>query len=192
MIRLTFAGLSKACVIVVFSGLMSANAKDQPIENRGIFSIEVGALVVLGADFQIYYRREGEPLLFGFRYLETEDDFVNEAYLGLPGDDSDKEFITRSGPFIRYLFSPEANESYYLSAALFKTTEKIECGAVSNEDSATSPYFGGGYMGWADQTVSYNIGFMLAPSANLEVDAGGCESESDGGFDLSLGLALNF
>ncbi|MEM7565377.1 MAG: hypothetical protein AAF353_20430 [Pseudomonadota bacterium] len=192
--RFISAGLKRQLSFLVFTSLINFNvlAEDQESIGAGKFSFEVGALILLGTDIQLYYRREGNPLILGYRYLETEDDFVDEAAFGFPSDNSDKEFITRTGPFFRYLVSPNQRESYYFSAALFKTTEKVECGAFTDEDSATSPYIGGGYMGWLDQSVSYNIGFLFAPGEKLEVNAGGCESESSGNFDLSLGLALNF
>ena len=183
-------------VIIAFLGcfliMNSANAQ-QSSEVTQVFGeivIEVGVFIFLGSDFQVSYRPEDSPWMYGYRYLKTEDDFFDEAAFGLPGNDSDREIISKSGPFVRYLINPESRETYYLSGALFKSTQRLECDSVTSEDSASSLYFGGGLMGWWNQAISYNVGILMAPGEDLITNTGTCASESEGGFDLSLSLVF--
>ncbi len=66
------------------------------------------------------------------------------------------------------------------------------CGAATDEDSANSIYFGGGFMGRRDQTIGYNIGILIAPGESLETNTPSCSSESEGGFDINLSLVFKF
>lgn len=150
----------------------------------GETGFEIGALALLGADFSVYHRPAGSPWLFGYRYLRTRDDFV-----AIDFDDSDKEEISIAGPFARYLFSP-GKDTYYLSGGFFKMTQRVECRLGSDEDSATSLFVGGGFMGWRHQAISYNIGFLFAPGVSLEVDTGDCSSKGSG-FDINASFTIS-
>lgn len=149
----------------------------------GETGFELGALLLLGADISVYHRPAGSPWLFGFRYLETEDDFVTIDF-----DDSDKEETRISGPFARYLFTP-GKDTYYLGGGIFEITQRVECPLGSDEDSATGLFVGGGYMGGRRGAVGYNIGLLFAPGLSLEVDTGDCTSEG-GAFDVNASLMI--
>jgi len=177
-----------------FSMMSSADAQQSGEASPGIgeFGIEIGAFIFLGSDFQVFYRPKDSQWVFGYRRLETEEDFFDEAAFGFAGDDSDTETLSKSGPFLRYLFDPERPDTYYLSGALFKSTQKIECGAATDEDSANSIYLGGGFMGRRDQTIGYNFGILIAPGETLETNTPLCSIESEGGFDINLSLVFRF
>ena len=131
--------------------LSEANLQEGQYKIDSEMGVDIGALTVIGADFRIFYRKLDSPWLFGFRYLDTEDDFVNEGYAGLPDDESDRELITTAGVYVNYLFDHLDDYSFYVSGAFYDTTQEIRCWGESASDSATSLYFGGGYRGfWGD------------------------------------------
>jgi hypothetical protein len=97
----------------------SADAQQSGEANPGIgeFGIEIGAFIFAGSGFLVFYRLKDSYWMIGYRLLEAEDDFVDEAVSGLPGDNSDTETLSKSGPFLRYLFDPERPNTYYVSGA---------------------------------------------------------------------------
>jgi len=153
----------------------------------GEFGIEVGALTFVGVDLHLFYRLSGSPWMIGYRHLDYEDDFIS-----FDADNTDKETLTLDGPFVRYLFSPGREESWYLAGALYRATQKIECSGVSDEDSASGPFFGAGLMGRRDSVLSYNIGLMVSPVASLKTDTGNCSSESNGSIDAVASMMFIF
>ncbi|MDH3220324.1 MAG: hypothetical protein OEO19_12390 [Gammaproteobacteria bacterium] len=154
--------------------------------------IEIGALTLLGSDFRLFYRQADSPWIIGYRFLDIEDDFINEWVVGFPDDDSDREFTERSGPYVAYLFNAAGNESYYLSGALYRVETKIVCSLGEDSDAATSVYFGGGFQKKWSSNLGYNIGLLLSPTADLSIDANNCSSESEGDFDLNASLFFTF
>ena len=154
--------------------------------------IGIGVLTLLGADFRFFYRQEYSPWLIGYRFLDIEDDFINESASGLADDDSDKESTKRSGPYVTYLFNATGAESYYLSGALYKVTTTIECSSGKESDSATNVYLGGGFRKKWSPNVGYDIGLLLSPGANLSVESEDCSSDSDGDIDLNASLIFAF
>ena len=160
--------------------------------DRPEVGLSLGVLMILGTDLRLDYRaRRDSPYVFGFRYLDIEDDFVNEGAVGLPGDGSDRSYTKRSGIYVDYLFDKYSRSgSYYATGALFKTTSKIECFGGSDSGSTTGLYFGGGYRGSINQRLGYSVGRLLSPFVNLDLDASGCSSEEEGGLDLNLSLIL--
>jgi hypothetical protein len=166
---------------------------DKQHAGKSEIGIGVGALVFLGADFRILYRKSDSPWVFGIRYIDIKDDFVNESYVGLPNDESDKEYTRRIGVYSDYLFNKRPNTgSFYLSGALYRTTIKIECGSESDSDSATSLYFGGGYKGSFTDNLEYSVGILVSPFSSSELSTSTCSSSSSGDFDLNLSLILKF
>jgi len=153
---------------------------------------EIGALTLLGTDVRVFFRQADSPWVIGYRLLDIEDDFVNEAAVGLPGDDSDKEYTKRSGLYVTYLFNANGSESYYLSGALYRAETTVVCSLGQGSDSATSPYFGGGYRKKWNANMGYDIGLMLSPGASLSVETPDCSSESGGDFDLNASLMFTF
>lgn len=155
--------------------------------------IGIGALIFIGADFRIFYRKSDSPWVIGIRYLDIEDDFMNESEAGLPDEGSDKAYTKRFGIYFDYLFNSEANAgSFYLSGALYRTTKTIKCYDESDSDSATSPFFGGGYRGSFGDHFGYNIGLLLSPFSNFELTTSTCSSKESGDFDLTADLIFKF
>ena len=156
------------------------------------FGIEIGALTLLGTDLRFFFRQPASPWIVGFRFLDIEDDFINEWAVGVPGDDSDREFTKRSGLYLDYLFDETGNQSYYVSGALYRTETRVVCSLGEGSDSASSLYFGGGFRKKWNAHLGYNIGLLLSPFADLSVDANNCSSESEGDFDLNASLLFSF
>lgn len=168
----------------------SAAAQNSDVSENGLV---LGALIVLGPDFRIYHREADSPILVGFRYLDIEDDFINEGAVGLPGDSSDKEYTTRTGIYADYLFGKQPySDTHYASVGIFRTSLEIECGSESDEDSAASLYFGGGYRGSFGDHLGYSIGLLFSPFVSLSTTTSTCSSETDGDFDLNVGITYKF
>jgi hypothetical protein len=188
--------------IMLMISFASAKAEDTQSESinqdtraadKAEMGIEIGALVFLGPDLRLFYRKSGSPWLFGVRYLDIDDDFVNESAVGLPGDESDRQYTKRSGVYVDYLVSDQPDTgSFYASGALYKTTITIECNSVSDSDSATSLYIGGGYRGRFGENFGYNIGMLLSPFVNLEQTTPYCSQTNSGDFDLNVSLTIKF
>jgi hypothetical protein len=172
--------------------LLESNNHEEQYEINSESGIEIGALIVIGADFRVFYRKLDSPWLFGFRYLNTEDDFVNEEYAGFPGDESDRELRTTTGIFLNYLFDHLDDNSFYLSGALYDTTEEIRCNGESASDSATSVYFGGGYRRFWGEHFGFKLGMLVSPFVNLETTTPTCSSKSHNDIDLDVSLVIKF
>lgn len=154
--------------------------------------IEIGALSIIGSDFRLFFRQAESPWIIGYRFLDIEDDFINEWAAGLPDDDSDREFMKRSGPYLTYLFNETSNESYYFAGALYRAETKVVCSLGEDSDSATNVYVGGGYRKKWSSNIGYNLGLLLSPGADLSIDANNCSSEGEGDFDLNASLFFTF
>jgi len=172
-------------LLLCFSHAIANDSLSEPMDqdkqhaDTSEIGIGIGVLIFLGPDFRIFYRQTDSPWVFGIRYLDIEDDFVNESAVGLPGDESDREYTKRAGIYFDYLFTTQADAgSLYLTGALYKTTKTLECLSESDSDSATGPYFGGGYRGSFGEHFGYNIGLLFSPFAKLEATTTDCSSES--------------
>ena len=177
---------------------VSASEQDdpllRPVEIVGSkpdrIGIGLGALFAAGGtDLTLYYRPDGAELVYGFRYVELEDDFI---FNGLDLDSSDRETRTLAGPFVRYLFQPGRNESYYVGASMYRVKLEVECEQGRGSDTGAGLFFGVGMMGGLKQSVGYDIGIFLSPTLDLEVQTPDCESLSEGEFDGILGLFIQF
>jgi len=169
-----------------------SNLHEEQYEVNSEKGIEVGALIVIGADFRIFYRKLDSPWLFGFRYLNTEDDFVNEGAAGLPNEESDRELRNTSGVFLNYLFDHLDDNSFYLSGALYDTTVELQCWGESASDSATSIYFGGGYRGFWGDHFGFKLGMIVSPFVDLEPTTSTCNTTSNSDIDLDVSLVIKF
>lgn len=198
LVVLTFTWVSCAIAEESLSGTTDdvtqsvSNLHEEQYEVNSEKGIEVGALIVIGADFRIFYRELDSPWLFGFRYLNTEDDFVNEGAVGLPNEESDRELRNTSGVFLNYLFDHLDDNSFYLSGALYDTTVEIQCWGESASDSATSIYFGGGYRGFWGDHFGFKLGLLVSPFVDLEQATSTCSSTSNSDIDLDLSLVIKF
>lgn len=177
-------------LFLFFSMVEDAVAQNPDAPENGI---ELGALIFLGPDFRIYHREANSPVLIGFRHLDIKDDFINEGAVDLPDDPSDKEYTTRTGVYADYLFGNQPySDAYYVSAGIFHTTLEIECASESDDDSATSLYFGGGYRGSFGDHFGYTIGLLFSPFVSLSPTTPTCSSEIDGDIDLNVGITYKF
>ena len=168
-------------------------------EDSSETGIEIGVLVTLGSDFRVFHRKSDSPWLFGVRYLDIKDDFMNESAVGLPSDESDKYYTKTSGLYFNYLFNHRYLDdgSYYLSGAIYNTTRKLECDSLSgssesDSESATSVYFGGGYQGRWGNGLGYKIGLLVSPFVNFELNTSTCSEVDESDIDLNLSLIFAF
>jgi len=188
---LSLSYLSPSIVHAADSSPESDNLKPWATQDYEI-GIEIGVLSFLGPDVRLFIRQAESPWLIGFRYLDIEDDFLNESAVGLPDDSSDKEFTERSGFFLSYLFDETGSASYYLSGAIYRIKTTVECPLGKDSDSATGAYFGGGYRKKWSPNLGYNIGLMISPGSDISVNSEDCSSESDGEIDLNASLIFAF
>lgn len=173
--------------------LSETSDQDKQHAEKPEIGIGVGILIFLGPDFRIFYRQSDSPWVFGLRYLDYEDDFVNESAAGLPGDESDREYTKRFGIYVDYLFNTQADAgSFYLTGALYKTTKTLECFSETDSDSGTGPYFGGGYRGSFGDHFGYNVGLLFSPFVKLEATTTDCSSETNIDTDLNVDLIFKF
>lgn len=154
--------------------------------------VEIGALFLIGVDLRIFYRKMGSPWLYGFRYLDIKDDFINESYAGLPNDESDKEYTNRVGFYFNYLFNHSYDKSFYLGGAIYNSMNKIECASESDSDSTLGIYFGGGYRGRLGKSLGYKLGMLLSPFVSHDLNTSICSSESDMDIDVNASLVFTF
>ena len=179
---------------LVYAAETSSKSNDLEIPNSEDLEIgiEIGVLTLLGSDFRFFIRQTDSPWVIGYRFLDIEDDFINEGAVGLSDDDSDREFTKRTGPYVAYLFNEASSESYYISAAFYDVETRVKCSLGEDSDSTTSLYFGGGFQKKWSSGLGYNIGLLLSPTADLSVDANNCSSEGEGDFDLNASLFFTF
>jgi hypothetical protein len=157
---------------------------------RSEMGIEIGMFTFLGTDFQLYYRSNESPWLIGFKSAK----WTESSYLF--GNKSSETTYTVAGPFIRYLFSTEADKTWYLGASMLKESMEVNCLTIglvdSDKDSSTSPYIGGGKMGRRGKSLYYNIGFLLSPWASLSTQTAGCMDKLDGLVDVNFAIGFVF
>ena len=154
------------------------------------FGIGLGALIAAGGvEVNLYYRPAGSDWVYGFRYLELDDEFIVNVF---DLDTSDREIRTMAGPFARYLFSPSGPKSFYAGGGLYRVKQEIECELGSDSDSDTGLFLGGGLRGGLDQSLIYDIGIFMSPSINRRTETPDCSSESDGDVDATVSLGFNF
>lgn len=104
---------------------------------------------------------------------------------------------SRRGPALIYLLEPEAESTYYAGVELLKWTAQehaIGPGGGSESASSNDLYFGGGRTGHWGNSLYYNFGFFLGPSADLRSPAmkSTGATSSGGSFDLQLQIGLYF
>ncbi len=159
----------------------------RPPRGESEFGIELGFFTLYGTDFQITYRVKETPWLMGYRYAKWEETIGGEY--GFSDNELEHEM---SGFLVRYLFKPEAYGSWYLGASYLKKFRKLTCESTgdSASDSITGPFFGGGFMGWRDRLVHYNIG-ILFNDGTLINEADGCSKRTTP-IDISFAIGITF
>jgi len=155
--------------------------------------VQLGVLIILGPDIRLFYQQQKSLWVFGIRYLDIKDDFVNESVVGFPDDKSDKLFTKTVGIYTDYVFNNQANSgSFYASGALYQTTKKLKCDSITDSDAATALYFGGGYQGTFSSHVGFKIGLLFSPFVNLKQNTDVCSNEESGDIDVDVGLTYKF
>lgn len=103
---------------------------------------------------------------------------------------------SRQGPVLIYLSDIEADSSLYFGVELlqWKGQERaLAPGGTSEIASSRDIYFGGGQTGHVGESVYYNLGFFLGPTAeNLTPAMKNSGGSSNGSFDLHLQFGMYF
>jgi len=152
----------------------------------------IGILTIIGLDMRLLIRESQSPWLFSLRYLNTKDDFINEAVAGLPEDASDKLYTKRVGPEVYYLFSPYNNYSFYVGGGLIATTKKLTCHNESDSISNKRLFFGGGLHRQWTSGFGYQFGILLSPNNVSTLKTTFCQNDEGGDFDINISLLFGF
>lgn len=179
--------MRKLCLIAAVLLLPSALAQAEGIQiGVGLF-----ALAQDGADIQINFRPPQNHYQFGFRYLRWTDTFRDPFTGNLHSSTTN----TLSGPQLIYLFSPEADSTFYAGGEVLKWTRTetpLLIAAPSDSRSRTDLYFGGGYTGLISKNFYYNLGMFIAPNADMTTQTAISSEESSGNFDIQIQAGMVF
>lgn len=140
-----------------------------------------------GADLQLGYRFDSSHWLFGYRLLH----YTEETEL-VSGTAISTSTTTKTGPFVAYLFRPEARGSWYAGTALMHWKQSLRSSRTGtrDEDSTVAPFFGGGYMGRWGGALYWNFGVYVSP-VSLDTRTADVEEETTGA-DVQLQLGFAF
>lgn len=178
----------------VFAEDASPEQENLELPSKGTVTVgmSIGALTIIGVDLRFTMRETQSPWIFGVRYMDVKDDFINEAAYGLPDDKSDKLYTKKIGVFANYLFRPRANHSLYASGAMYSVTKRLVCDSESDSDSTANIYFGGGYQGRWTGGFGYQVGILFSPFNSSTLKTTNCESEENGDIDVNVSLVFGF
>lgn len=159
------------------------------VAQAGELRLGVGVFTLSdGADVQLGYRFENSRWLFGYRLLH----YAEEFYVG--GTHLTRTTTTKTGPFLAYLFRPEARGSWYLGSSLmyWRQHERSARSGTSGDDQTVAPFFGGGYMGRFSRArhLYWNFGLYVSP-ASLETRTADSEEKTTGA-DVQMQIGLAF
>ncbi|MDH2917009.1 MAG: hypothetical protein PXX77_09060 [Gallionella sp.] len=144
-----------------------------------------------GADFQVALRLPRSPYQIGYRYVRWTDVF-HDPFTGRALTETTQSM---EGPFLNYLFQPEAARSFYAGISLLnwsRTEQALLITTPSGSASTTDLYFGGGYTGSIGDFGYFNLGMYLSPTAKLNTQTAVSSEESSGGFDTQIQIGLAF
>ena len=173
---------------------LNLDTRENPVSpDQSEIGLELGIFTLLGADFQLYYRLSESPWLFGYKYAKWTED--NPCGICVPYETT----TTITGPFTRYLFSPKAEQTWYLGASLLNRSQEVTCQVYnylvnSDKDTNTGLYVGGGKMGWRTKSIYYNIGLLttLGSSIKSSINTGCVSEEGSGEFDVNVAFGFVF
>lgn len=161
-----------------------------PVTNQPELHLEAGlGLVIFSApDFQVSFRPKNSRWIFGYRYIETnEDDILSSGQLS-------KAETTLQGPNIRYIFSRFEAADFYAMAGYYEHEYKLICNinstTVTEDDSSLS--LGGGAFLNMDDHFRINFAVTLATGGKFDVDAGACRDEGIGKGDVIASIVFAF
>ena len=173
---------------------LNLDARENPVsQDQSEIGIELGIFTLLGADFQLYYRLSESPWLYGYKYAKWTEE--NPSGITVPYETT----TTITGPFVRYLFNPRAEQTWYLGASLLRRSQEVTCQEFdylvnSDKDTNTGLYIGGGIMGWRTKSIYYNIGLLtsLGSSVKSSLDTGCVSEEGSGESDVNAAFGFVF
>jgi hypothetical protein len=170
-----------ACSAALALALGSCAARAGEVSaSLGIFTLS------RGLDVQVGYRADGSPWELGYRFVRWTETFE------FRGAELTDTTTTKTGPLVNYLFSPGAQRSWYVGAALYKWSQKEESlrTGTTGEDSRVAPFFGGGYRGAFLGRSYFNLGAYLSPTKLTTRTADSMEETT--GADLQVQLGITF
>ena len=156
------------------------------------FRLGLGVFTVAknGLDLQADIRPKASHWQAGFKYVHWKDT-SKDPFTGRVLTETTQ---TRVGPFVNYLFHPEASGTWYLGGSVLRWS-KEELALLTNEvgrASTTSPYVGGGYTGTLGRHFYYNLGLTLSPGARLNTQTSVSSEQDSGAFDIQAQVGLRF
>lgn len=139
-----------------------------------------------GLDLQLGYRADGSPWQLGYRFVRWTETFE------FRGTELTDTTTTMTGPLVNYLFSPGAQRSWYVGAALYKWSQEEESlrTGTTGKDSRVAPFFGGGYRGVLGGRWYFNLGLYLSPSKLTTRTADSMEEKTGADVQVQLGIAF--
>ena len=160
------------------------------IENESEFHLEagIGLIVFSDPDFQIAFRPSNSRWLFGYRYIETnDDDFFGFSDLS----NSETEF---QGLNVRYIFAQNGIFDFYAQAGYYELDYELECriNSTTVTETETSLNLGGGVIGNFSDNIKFNTSYSFATGGKFDVDAGACRDEGIRGDDFIFSIVFVF
>ena len=160
------------------------------IENESEFHLEagLGLIIFSGPDFQVSYRPSNSRWLFGYRYIEADDDEI----FGF-SDFSNVE-TELGGPNVRYIFAQNGIFDFYAQAGYYELEYELECNINSTTvtESETSLNLGGGVIGNFSDSIKFNASYTFATGGKFDADAGACRDEGIRGDDVIFSIVFVF
>ncbi len=171
-------------IALLMLGLVTLRAQEVRV-GLGVFTFAKS-----GVDLQADLRPKLSHWQVGFKYvhwIDTSRDPFTDRVLTETSQ-------TRVGPFVNYLFRPDASGSWYLGGAVLRWS-KAEQARFTGEvgrASITSPYLGGGFTGTMGRHFFYNVGLTLSPGARLTTQTSVSSETDSGGFDIQILTGFRF
>ena len=176
--------MQRLCITLLALGLTSLQAQEVRV-GIGVFTFAKS-----GVDLQVDVRPKLSHWQVGFKYVHwtdtSRDPFTDRVLT--------ETTQTRVGPFVNYLFRPDASGSWYLGGSVLRWS-KAELARFTGEvgrASTTSPYLGGGFTGTMGRHFFFNFGLTLSPGARLTTQTSVSSETDSGGFDIQIQTGMRF
>lgn len=140
---------------------------------------------------QVHWQPEGGRWRFGLQYGRVPDYTFRDPFTGRPLTLEREEF---AGAFVHRQFTPGRGGRWYAAAALLRwwRMEKSLQFGDSDSDASLAPYFGGGYMRRFGARWFWNLGILVSPWAENNVETQGGSTENDGAADMHANIGVLF
>lgn len=176
--------LPRVPLAVLVLGLASLQAQELRL-GLGVFNLAKD-----GKDVQVDFRPKQSHWQVGFTFAQWTD-IAKDPFTGRRLTETTE---TRIGPFLNYLFRPEAWGTWYLGGSVLRCTKR-ELSLITGEvgrDSATGPFVGGGFTGGMGRHFYYNLGFFLGPGTRLNTKTSVSSEQDSGSFDIQAQMGVRF